>query len=91
MGAMDQPHAHRHGPALISGSDTVPGTSPPSQVLTLRTRGLRDVATANTYREVDPVWEPYLMVYNDQLIAAPGRRQIQGPGRIRVGDGRLHR
>ena len=28
-----------------------------------------NVATANTYREVDPVREPYLMVYNGQLVA----------------------
>jgi hypothetical protein len=28
-----------------------------------------NVSTANTYREVDPVWEPYLMVYNGQLVA----------------------
>jgi len=27
------------------------------------------VAAANTYRQVDPVWEPYLMVYNNQLVA----------------------
>ena len=29
----------------------------------------KDVSTANTYKEVDPVWEPYLMVYNGQLVA----------------------
>jgi len=28
-----------------------------------------DVAAANTYRQVDPLWEPYLMVYNNQLVA----------------------
>ena len=28
-----------------------------------------NVSTANTYKEVDPVWEPYLMVYNGQLVA----------------------
>ncbi|GAA4250510.1 RICIN domain-containing protein [Dactylosporangium darangshiense] len=28
-----------------------------------------NVAAANTYRQVDPVWEPYLMVYNGQLVA----------------------
>ena len=28
-----------------------------------------NVSTANTYREVDPVWESYLMVYNGQLVA----------------------
>jgi hypothetical protein len=28
-----------------------------------------NVATANTYAEVDPVWEPYLMVYQGQLVA----------------------
>ncbi|MBR7832932.1 RICIN domain-containing protein [Actinospica durhamensis] len=28
-----------------------------------------DVSTANTSKEVDPVWEPYLMVYNGQLVA----------------------
>ena len=27
-----------------------------------------DVAAANTNKEVDPVWEPYLMVYNGQLV-----------------------
>ncbi|MBB5802925.1 hypothetical protein F4560_002693 [Saccharothrix ecbatanensis] len=27
------------------------------------------IARANTYRQVDPVWEPYLMVYNNQLVA----------------------
>ena len=26
-------------------------------------------ATENTYHENDPVWEPYLMVYNNQLVA----------------------
>ncbi len=28
----------------------------------------KNVAQANTYKEVDPVWEPYLMVYNGQLV-----------------------
>jgi hypothetical protein len=28
-----------------------------------------NVAAANTYRQVDPVWEPYLMVYNGGLVA----------------------
>ena len=28
-----------------------------------------NIANANTYRQVDPVWEPYLMVYANQLIA----------------------
>ena len=28
-----------------------------------------NVSTANTYKEVDPVWEPYLMVYDGQLVA----------------------
>ena len=28
-----------------------------------------NVANANTNRQVDPVWEPYLMVYNNQLVA----------------------
>lgn len=28
-----------------------------------------NVAGANTFRQVDPVWEPYLMVYNGQLVA----------------------
>jgi hypothetical protein len=28
-----------------------------------------NVAAANTYKQVDPVWEPYLMVYNGQLVA----------------------
>lgn len=28
-----------------------------------------NVAAANSYREVDPVWEPYLMVYRNQLVA----------------------
>jgi Ricin-type beta-trefoil lectin domain-like len=28
-----------------------------------------DVSTANTGRQVDPVWEPYLMVYGGQLVA----------------------
>jgi hypothetical protein len=27
------------------------------------------IAAANTTRQVDPVWEPYLMVYNNQLVA----------------------
>ncbi|MFC7534791.1 RICIN domain-containing protein [Actinoplanes sp. GCM10030250] len=27
------------------------------------------IANANTYRQVDPVWEPYLMVYGNQLVA----------------------
>lgn len=27
-----------------------------------------DVATANTYKQVDPVWEPYLLDYNGQLV-----------------------
>jgi hypothetical protein len=27
------------------------------------------IARANTYRQVDPVWEPYLMVYGNQLVA----------------------
>jgi hypothetical protein len=27
------------------------------------------IARANTYRQVDPVWEPYLMVYDNQLVA----------------------
>lgn len=29
----------------------------------------RNVANANTYREVDPVWEPYLMAYQGRLVA----------------------
>ncbi|WP_084717952.1 RICIN domain-containing protein [Streptacidiphilus carbonis] len=28
-----------------------------------------DVSNANTYHQVDPVWEPYLMVYKGQLVA----------------------
>lgn len=28
-----------------------------------------NVSAANTYREVDPVWEPYLLAYNGKLIA----------------------
>ena len=28
-----------------------------------------NVSTANTSKQVDPVWEPYLMVYNGQLVA----------------------
>ncbi|WP_051800953.1 RICIN domain-containing protein [Streptomyces sp. NRRL F-525] len=28
----------------------------------------RNVATANTYQQVDPIWEPYLMVYKGQLV-----------------------
>ncbi|WP_329265874.1 RICIN domain-containing protein [Streptomyces sp. NBC_01478] len=28
----------------------------------------RNVATANTHQQVDPVWEPYLMVYKGQLV-----------------------
>nr|WP_168801546.1 RICIN domain-containing protein [Glycomyces buryatensis] len=28
-----------------------------------------NVAAANTYRQVDPIWEPFLMVYNGQLVA----------------------
>ena len=27
------------------------------------------IARANTYRQVDPVWEPYLMVHDNQLVA----------------------
>ncbi|MBG0566974.1 RICIN domain-containing protein [Actinoplanes sp. NEAU-A11] len=27
------------------------------------------IARANTYRQVDPIWEPYLMVHNNQLVA----------------------
>ncbi|MFI6510369.1 RICIN domain-containing protein [Streptosporangium sp. NPDC050855] len=27
------------------------------------------IARANTYRQVDPVWEPYLMVYDNRLVA----------------------
>ncbi|BCY09286.1 RICIN domain-containing protein [Actinoplanes sp. L3-i22] len=27
------------------------------------------IAAANTYQQVDPVWEPYLMVYGGQLVA----------------------
>jgi hypothetical protein len=29
----------------------------------------KNVASANTSRQVDPLWEPYLMVYNNQLVA----------------------
>jgi hypothetical protein len=28
-----------------------------------------NIAAANTYRQVDPVWEPYLLAYDGQLIA----------------------
>ena len=28
----------------------------------------RNVAKANTYQQVDPIWEPYLMVYKGQLV-----------------------
>ncbi|MFD7479819.1 RICIN domain-containing protein, partial [Streptomyces sp. NPDC059837] len=28
----------------------------------------QNVAAANTYKQVDPVWEPYLMVYKGQLV-----------------------
>ena len=28
----------------------------------------QNVATANTHQEVDPIWEPYLMVYKGQLV-----------------------
>ncbi|MFJ8028301.1 RICIN domain-containing protein [Streptomyces sp. NPDC096311] len=28
----------------------------------------QNIATANTHRQVDPVWEPYLMVYQGQLV-----------------------
>lgn len=28
----------------------------------------QNVATANTHQQVDPVWEPYLMVYKGQLV-----------------------
>ncbi|MFJ2884857.1 RICIN domain-containing protein [Streptomyces sp. NPDC087305] len=28
----------------------------------------QNVATANTHQQVDPVWEPYLMVYEGQLV-----------------------
>ena len=31
--------------------------------------GANHPATENTYHQNDPVWEPYLMVYNNQLIA----------------------
>ncbi|WP_370092327.1 RICIN domain-containing protein [Streptacidiphilus sp. MAP12-20] len=31
--------------------------------------GLHYPATENTYHQNDPVWEPYLMVYNNQLVA----------------------
>jgi hypothetical protein len=31
--------------------------------------GLNYPATENTYHQNDPVWEPYLMVYNNQLVA----------------------
>jgi hypothetical protein len=31
--------------------------------------GLSYPATENTYHQNDPVWEPYLMVYNNQLVA----------------------
>jgi hypothetical protein len=27
------------------------------------------IANANTYRQIDPVWEPYLMVHGNQLVA----------------------
>ena len=30
--------------------------------------GGKIISSENTYRQVDPVWEPYLMVYNGQLI-----------------------
>ena len=29
----------------------------------------QNIAKANTTKQVDPVWEPYLMVYNNQLVA----------------------
>ncbi|MEN2736443.1 RICIN domain-containing protein [Microbacterium sp. X-17] len=29
----------------------------------------QNVSNANTYKQVDPVWEPYLLVYNNQLVA----------------------
>ncbi|KAB8192081.1 hypothetical protein FH608_029330 [Nonomuraea phyllanthi] len=29
----------------------------------------RRIARANTYQQVDPVWEPYLMVYGNRLVA----------------------
>ena len=29
----------------------------------------KDISAANTYAQVDPVWEPYLLEYNGQLIA----------------------
>ncbi len=28
----------------------------------------RNIATANTYKQVDPLWEPYLMVHNGKLV-----------------------
>jgi hypothetical protein len=31
--------------------------------------GANHPATENTYHQNDPVWEPYLMVYNNQLVA----------------------
>jgi len=31
--------------------------------------GLHYPATENTYHQNDPVWEPYLLVYNNQLVA----------------------
>ncbi|MFI5894004.1 RICIN domain-containing protein [Actinoplanes sp. NPDC051513] len=29
----------------------------------------QNVAAANTYRQIDPVWEPYLMVYQGRIVA----------------------
>ncbi|MDC0609629.1 hypothetical protein OAP63_02755 [Vibrio sp.] len=31
--------------------------------------GSSNVSNANTYRQQDPLWEPYLMVYDDKLVA----------------------
>lgn len=28
----------------------------------------KNIATANTYKQIDPVWEPYLMAYQGQLV-----------------------
>lgn len=30
--------------------------------------GGKIISSENTYRQIDPVWEPYLMVYNGQLV-----------------------
>ncbi len=39
----------------------------------------QNIAAANTHQQVDPVWEPYLMVYQGQLVCyySDGRHRLQ--------------